>query len=273
MFVQIRMRIFTEGQVSLFFIIGLILAVSVVFVVFLANNFEDEKADADFINAVSDVSSVNEVIDYVNFCLYQSVGNGLIVTGRNGGFAAPNSNTSIILFTNNGFESYPYYNNLNNVLVPSEEVVSVESAISAELLVERCLAELNSSDLSINYGSPEIIISFLDNNTLAKMNLPINISNDNKESAFVEFSTIIPFSYGSTYGAAKYFVSEQVKDLDSLALSDLMNVAHIYGFNFSRTIHNERNSLLTFNYGYDLFDESFEINFAIKHTSDQEVLS
>jgi len=279
------MNNYKTGQVTIFFIFGLLLVVIGVFVFFIINASQTKKADTEFIKAVTSLNDVNDVKNYVDFCLDSSLKSGLLLIGRQGGYAVTPADSNIIfnivhndsLYVSGfNFEVYPNYNNRTQILVPSKEVVSSELEIAILNLVDSCITELNntSKNLDISVGSPSVSIEFLDRTTVAKMNLSINLSEKDKVVSLDSFNAIIPFYYSETFRVTQVFTEKQVDNLDYFDLGYLSYLSDKDNFKFERSLLDGDKSLIKLNFGEmdDLFSDDFVINFAIFHTSVQEAL-
>jgi len=273
------------GQVTVFFILGLLLVIIGVVIFFIINTSQTKKADTKLMHAVTSLNDVNDVKNYVDFCLDSSLKSGLLLIGRQGGYVVAPIDANVMFNIKHNesmyvsgfnFEVYPNYNNGTTILVPSKEVISSELEVVVLNLVNSCITELNktSKDLDISVGTPSISVEFLDRTTVAKMNLSINLSEKDKVVSIDSFNAIIPFYYSETFRVAQTFIEKQVDNLEYFDLGYLTYLSHKNNFKFERSLLDGDKSLVKLNFGKmnDLFNDDFVINFAIVHTSIQEAL-
>lgn len=272
-----------SGQITVFFILGLVLLIIGGVILFVVSTIQSKQADTEFVKAVSSLGDVSDVEGYVNYCLESGLKSSLLLVGRQGGYAVPPSDSHVLfnivhnssLYVS-GFDfiSFPDYNSGTEILVPSAEKVSGDLDLLVSNYVGGCLTGLDglSEDLSVELGTPTIDVALLDRTAVASMNLSVNLSEKDKVVSLNSFNAVVPFSYDNTFGVAQLFVESQVSHLDYLDLGKLVLLSEEYKFKFGRALLDGDVSLLSFNFGNfdNELSDDFVINFAVKHSVIQE---
>ncbi|MCF7861724.1 hypothetical protein K9M79_05745 [Candidatus Woesearchaeota archaeon] len=238
--------IFHRGQVTIYIIIGILLIFSIILIFPL---FQTSKIDE---TAGHDPIEMQPVKSNIDQCLENSIIEGIIMIGAQGGYYDLPENSDIvmtqILFDETinttddmivdsdlNIDFAAYYLRNHTTMVPDESNIAKELEDFINISFFECVGE---SDLieTLNVGNLEDVeITIGQDMIRARLVIPIEYQIGDSIKRTDKFEAAVPFELWPKYDLAKRFIEEQKKDTEFFPLGYLTYLATEEGFSYEQT--------------------------------------
>ncbi len=218
-----------KGQIAIFVLLGLVLIITSILIYEISDS--DKTVNENEIKR-QNLASDMELIDlrlFVEECVDYTAKNGLILTGKQGGFY-------------NLKKPYVYFNDFKRkyYLIEAEDIspslTEIENEISeyVENHLLLCLdnfTEFKNKGIDINGRDVNVNVSAGYDRVLVKTEMPLEIKKEGRIYRLSAFATAIDIPLGKIYNISREIVNLQEKENNKLCLSclnDLTERIHIY---------------------------------------------
>lgn len=214
-----------RAQISIFIVIGLLILVLIAFGIFL------NKADVNFNEKIMHIPSALEPVKYyIDFCLKQTVEDGVKHNSFQGGYynvPSPNADQIIV--------KVPFYFDFGKTNFPSKEVMKKELEDYVETELKKCL-----NDFTPLKQQGYIFEEKGEINVKAELGKVINVQVDYpllvKKEGFVgkisDFSNVLNINFEDVYNILKETVIEHEKNPNYVPIGHISLAAHENNFTF-----------------------------------------
>ena len=201
-----------KGQVTLFFILGIVIVIVIGSMLVLSSNNQGAKLPSD----------TKAVQQFVEQCLKETTSTGIALIAWQGG-------TIIVPQFPGGVEhkgftaSYGYFEGVN-MLPSKEEILVVHLEPWVEDHLDYCINDFSAFSGSIIAKERVIETEYTAKGVLVNMNWPIEIANLGSKSTLEKFQVEIPLKLGELMDYAHELVEKQIEEpliIDTLYLNSL----------------------------------------------------
>lgn len=217
-----------KGQITIFVIIGLILAVLIILGFVFKDNIIKQVSKVEIAKGLTMSREARKVQSDMEGCLKEVSELGLVVLGLQGGYTILDSrvhytDTSTTLnFIPYSGTAYSYFKGQN--LVPTKEVM--EKQLASFIVSDMFSCENKYKDFEVNYGEPNALVSIQEEKIKVDLEMDIKIKKDTTESGFKNVRIDLPVRLGTIQAMADKLVEKQIKTSEEdLCVSCISRIA------------------------------------------------
>jgi hypothetical protein len=267
-----------KGQITIFVIIGVVILTLLLIILYFSGIISTEKIQEEIAENIEIIPKFEFVEEYIDNCLEETVKDGLLMLGNQGGYYnLPDKSSFAFSYESNYYDEQnpylaffidlsPFYFYEGKDLVPS--ISLIENELSDHIIdnLELCINDFEefSSFANFTHSKPKVTSSIFKERISVSMDYNVLVERDSYKFNFNSFSKSINFDFYSKYNLVKSIIEEQKKDPDYLPLGYITNLAYENDFTFK--VHNKDESedffILIFN--ETLHDLPYIYAFAIK---------
>lgn len=204
-----------RGQITLFIIIG----ISVAIVIVLGLNFS---GNLEFIFASEFKQKLNIINSFTGSCIRDAYIESIREVSSNGGYYKKQDNFKILEIEDQNFMAYHYFE--GDLTYPSEETVSKEIEKAFFEKLDSCLSIIRIEGIEMSYKINKY--NFISLNNELELDLRIDVNDEDQSTTIDIQETIYEESkFNEIFNLAKFISDSNKEDPEFLCISCIDNIA------------------------------------------------
>lgn len=216
-----------RGQITLFFILGLVILV--LFALILASR-ESAMSEDTLDDIQTESQHITQIIEQ---CMYKSAEEGIFNDiGPQGGVVEPGKSN----FSEFQSEKVIYWNDGTTDISPELEEISSNLAKKVLADTVACFGEsMSNASFVIKYGEPSAEVSFDEDDIKVDLRWPITLSDPESTKTLDSFSASLPYNFATDFSIAKKLIRDIIDSQPYFY--DIYSNCSSYQTNGKTTIH------------------------------------
>ncbi len=225
-----------KGQVTIFIIIAILIISAILLLFFL----EGDALKSYFGGKSSEISALsreaNIVKTHVDNCLEISLEETIFINSLQGGYYRVPKDLKVFFQNSNLFWDIPYYWIDEETLILSQSTLENQISLGVINEMKGCL-NFSRFSFDTRYSLERMEVETLIKEEEIYLNVffPVSVKVGDSVSLLEEFEIRVDSNYLSFYNLAVDLISEQKQHIDSLCISCLGDLSHIYDIEISTT--------------------------------------
>lgn len=223
------MMMMRKGQVTVFIIIGVILAALIIFSFVFKENLMEQASKIEITKGLTMTREARKVQSDMQVCMKDVTELGIIVMGLQGGYTTlspriqySTESQTVLNYVPYEGTAYSYFKGKN--LVPTKETMEKQLANFITTYVTAC--ELKYEDLEVTYGKANSVVGIQDKKIVLNVNMDVKVKKEETASGFKKITAELPVRLGTMQSIANQIVDKQIKTSEEeLCVSCIARIA------------------------------------------------